>query len=231
MRAWAFLLSSLLGVGPATASVVRPHTVESLTERSSRVIRGRVVQQYSAWDEAHRRIHTWTELEVLASWLPGDADRSEDALRVHTLGGVVGDLGMRVSGTPTFEVGAEVVVFLQPSAVDAEAFDVVGMSQGKFDVVDGWAEPSVHGLAFVDPKDARPAAALPRLRVESLRERVRAAAEAAAPGSGSTTEEAPDPEPRPADPRDPGVPSAPTFPEPRAPRGPAAPVESDRSNP
>ena len=75
---------------------------------------------------------------------------------VRTLGGEVGNIGMKVSGTPQFTLGEEVIVFLRNDPVDPTQFQVIGMSQGKFHVErpekgGAVAIPSLEGLAFAKP--------------------------------------------------------------------------------
>ena len=167
----ALLAAFAVGFAPtaARATVVRPLTVAALTEQADAVVRARVGEQWSDWAEGGRRIFTWTQLEVLEAWT-GDVG---EAVVVRTMGGVVGDIGMRVSGTPRFATGAEVVVFLRAGA---DVFEVVGMSQGKFDVRGGDAIPDVHGLAFADHDPDAPTPPLPTLPVADLRTRVLARA-------------------------------------------------------
>lgn len=158
-------------VGAARATVIVPHSLASLTQDAARVVRARVGAQWSDWGGDRRQIFTWTELEVLETWV-GDA--SDDALVVRTLGGAVGDIGMRVSGSPEFQAGAEVVVFLRVSEREPGAFEVVGMSQGKFDVHGDRAVPDLRGLALADPRGRPGFEPLVAMDVATLAARVRA---------------------------------------------------------
>lgn len=153
LGAAAVLTLSLASV-EANATIVVPMTIEEMSAEAACVARGRVVNQQAAWDEAHRRIYTYTEIQVLERI--HTKGTVPDTVVVRTLGGEVGEIGMKVSGTPRFEVGEEVVVFLRPDPVDAHQFQVVGMSQGKFAVERSekgaiYAVPSVEGLAFARP--------------------------------------------------------------------------------
>jgi hypothetical protein len=153
LRVAAVLTLSLASL-EAKATIVVPMTIEQMAAESACVTRGRVVSQQAAWDEAHRRIYTYTEIQVLERI--HSKGSVPDTVVVRTLGGEVGEIGMKVSGTPKFEVGEEVVVFLRHDPVDEHQFQVVGMSQGKFAVERAdkgaiYAVPSVEGLAFARP--------------------------------------------------------------------------------
>lgn len=215
----AFLVGSgVLGVStPADATVIRPLTLSGLVERADRVVRARVRGAWSAWASDERRIFTWTELEVLETW----TGAVEDAVVVRTLGGVVGEIGMKVSGTPQFSPGAEVVVFLRAARAGAAAdepatFEVVGMSQGKFDVDAGQAVPDGQGLAFAQPRPDAPTPPLPTLPVDELRARVVAQAGLLpverSPGRVPLAPPVPSAPTAPNQPPAPVVPSAPSAP-------------------
>lgn len=171
----------------AQATIVVPMTIEEMAVEAALVARGRVVNTQAAWDDAHRRIYTYTEIQILERIHAPSA--VPDSIVVRTLGGEVGNIGMKVSGTPKFTMGEEVVVFLRLDPIDPQQFQVIGMSQGKFHVerpLKGGAllVPSAEGLAFarpgsdgrmkIDPQHEDPA----RVPLESLRERVQAALEA-----------------------------------------------------
>lgn len=133
----------------ARATIVVPQSIEKMAQGAATVVRAKVLTGQSAWDADHRRIHTYTELQVLET-VVGEAPRG--ALVVRTMGGAVGDIGMRVSGVATFEAGEEVVLFLRKDPLDGAHFQVIGMSQGKYTVdrsgASPMAAPSVQGLAF-----------------------------------------------------------------------------------
>src|SRR5688572_21496650 len=73
---------------PLQATVMVPMTIEDMAVQSAAVVRGRVLESRSAWDESHQRIYTFTEIEVLD---PIHADQSmPKKVTVRTLGGEVG---------------------------------------------------------------------------------------------------------------------------------------------
>jgi hypothetical protein len=192
----AFAFSAALWPSPAGATVMVPLTVEDMAVQSACVVHGRVVQSRAAWDEGHQRIFTFTDIEIL------DALHAPSALpktiTVRTLGGEVEKIGMRVSGTEKFAPQEEVVVFLRRDPVDAQAFQTVGMSQGKYSVEHeakgrAVAVPSLEGLAFARPdpnggsmKVSGEAPDAARIPLNELRERVQAAIASRVPSTPSS---------------------------------------------
>lgn len=140
----------------ALATIILPQTIEEMARESVAVLRGRVVDKTAAWDAEHRRIYTTTTLEVRDSIHATRALPRQ--LKVRTLGGEVGETGMKVAGTPQFLIGEDVLVFLRPDPIVADAFQVIGMAQGKFQIREEAkgqvvAVPSLEGLAFARPGD------------------------------------------------------------------------------
>jgi hypothetical protein len=112
---------------PAFATVVMALTLEEMTAMAPVVVHGTVRRSFTGWDDAHRSIWTWTEVEVHES-IKGAPLRT--AL-VKQPGGVVGGIGQSVSGAATFEGGEEVVLFLEPAVDERNAFVVLAMGAGK----------------------------------------------------------------------------------------------------
>lgn len=154
--------------------------VEQLTQASDVVVRGTVKSVKSRWSADHLRILTDVELSVAES-LKGSA---EQAIIVTQPGGVVGDIGQRVSGLAAFTEGEEVVLFLTRRAQGR--YDVAGMAQGKYRVersADGtatYALPESTGEAeLIEPSTGLPVPSNARpLELSALRQRVHSAARA-----------------------------------------------------
>lgn len=148
----AAALTFMLSSSVALATVVVLVSVDEMSREAKAVVRAKVVSQQAAWDEAHKRIHTYTELQVLER--VHTAETIPDVVVVRTLGGIVGDVGMKVSGTSQFKAGEEVMVFLNADRLDSKNFVVIGMSQGKYSIDrssgTAMAIPGVHGLAFAN---------------------------------------------------------------------------------
>lgn len=84
-------------------------TVAELTEQSSLVVLGRVVDIRYQWeDQRQSSVNTVLTVEV-SRYLKG---RGGATVTVKQLGGRIGDFGDEVSGTPSFDVNDEVILFL-----------------------------------------------------------------------------------------------------------------------
>jgi hypothetical protein len=104
----------------------------ALMDAANLVVRG-TVDHASCRLTDTGRIVTDTVVRVDEA-LAGDA--GGDTVVVTTLGGVIGDRGQRVSGSPMLQAGDEVVLFLRrPGPVSSVSrTSVVGLAQGAFHV-------------------------------------------------------------------------------------------------
>jgi len=120
------LLVGIVAVGlsfpVALASVVRALDLPYLAASAERIVVADVLSVESAWDAAHRNIHTTVALAVRESW-KGDIPGS-GRLVLRQLGGTVGEIEMSVLGTATFVPGERALLFLGRQGL-------VGMAQGK----------------------------------------------------------------------------------------------------
>lgn len=146
------LLTALLAPGLAGATVARALDLEGLAVRADEVIRGTVVDQRSRWDEDGRLIVT--EVEVLVDGCLKGACEAE-LVTVRTLGGTIGDLTMQVHGVARYDLGEEVLLYLERPDPERALRRTVGMAQGKFRLVweDGQALAvrDTAGLRFIGP--------------------------------------------------------------------------------
>lgn len=223
MRAVAVtLFFAVVGVdaGSARATVVVPVTHADMARACAAAVRGTVVGRRSAWDAQRRRIYSYTEIEVQETFA-GTA-RKGSRVTVRSLGGVVGDIGMNVSGTARFREGEEVVVFLEPDrlakGLAKGRFVIFGMSQGKFRVDRKGAVPmalrDTAGLSFATPRQDGPmrledGGTENRLALDLLRDRIRAARRPATPLPSAPSDPA---LPAPQTPAVPGTPPVPDAP-------------------
>ena len=119
-----FLAGFLTITLAASASVVRPQTLENLVDRAQLVVVGTPAERMSVWEGG--RIVTYTRVDVQETVVgPHSA-----SLWVRTLGGEVGDLGQRVDGEATLEVGKPTLLFLE--AAGPGSFAVSARAQGQF---------------------------------------------------------------------------------------------------
>jgi len=161
------LLAALLAAPPALGAQAIALSVEGLARSSDAVVRGQVRKTAATLSPDGRRIFTLVDVDVASTWR-GDARRT---VQVIVPGGVVGNIGQRVDGAPSFAEGEEVVVFLQRA--EASGFRVAGLAQGKFQVAGTFATPDVAQLRMVARQvqaGERPAEAM---SVAELERRVR----------------------------------------------------------
>lgn len=122
---WRVLLF-LLGCSFACADEAQPLSVERLAREAALVLHGQVESKTTRRDEAGRII-TEVRVRVTECW-KGAWEKPVVPL-VHG-GGVLGEVGARVTGQASYTPGEEVVLFLTPNGQGE--FVTVGMSWGKF---------------------------------------------------------------------------------------------------
>ena len=99
-----------------------------LARSSAAAVHGRVVALESSWDGVADTIYTHVTLDVVHAWgLPGSPAR----IVVKQLGGVVNDVAFVVGGQARFEVGEEVMLFLDVRPRD-RTLSVAGLESGKW---------------------------------------------------------------------------------------------------
>lgn len=140
-------IAILLGavVAPLPATLVERLTLEQLAGRSERIVHGRCLRTWSAWDADHEAIWTHCEVEVVDP-LKGGAVKT---LVVSEPGGVVDGVEMTIEGVSRFERGEEMVLFLY--RVPNGLWRARGLGQGKFRVTGGQVHLTLEGLSLVDP--------------------------------------------------------------------------------
>ena len=114
----------------AGASVILKMNTQQMTVLADQIVHGRVVKKVSQWDQKTRRIYTYTTLTILET-LKGVTKRKEVTIR--QLGGSANGIGMRVPGAAKFQLGEEVVVFLEQKKPTIQ--QVMGMTYGKYTVL------------------------------------------------------------------------------------------------
>lgn len=135
-------LVGALAVSAAEAAVT-PWSLTDLTLRAGLVVHGRIIGQSSTWNHDKTAIFTDSTVDVLNE-IKGHT--RTDRLVIRTPGGVVGGIGLWVEPVPHFLPGEEVLVFLAPSP--AGGHEVVGATQGKYAVQNGWAVNDAPGTTM-----------------------------------------------------------------------------------
>lgn len=120
------ILVALLSPTPADGSVVQGLALEELAAEADRIVLGRVLFSES-FLRTDGQIWTWHRIEVERE-IRGRAPDEREVI-VETMGGQLGEIGMRVEGEASFEVGERVLVFVHGGG-PYTAFRPVGMGQG-----------------------------------------------------------------------------------------------------
>jgi hypothetical protein len=122
-------LAGVLVALPAAATVVIAQTLEEMSRSAPLVVRARVGQVQSMWNESHTTIETWAEVQVSEA-LKGPTAPGK-TLMIRNPGGIVGPLGAYVSGSPHFEPGEDTLLFLEPARDTNGVWLVYAMAAGK----------------------------------------------------------------------------------------------------
>jgi hypothetical protein len=176
------LFVGLLVLSPlASATTVLRADVPALTRHSDAIVRGRVVTLQSHWTGDKRRIVTDVTVQVEET-LKGEPAQT---VTIRQPGGIVGDVGQKVSGLAAFHPGEEVVVFLERRG---PVHVVTGLAQGKFHLdrlKDGSVRATPDGTGDARVLDPRSHAALSLARtpipLERLKAEIAAARRASSP--------------------------------------------------
>ena len=125
------LLTVLITALPLSlrATTVIRMDMERLSKRAEVVAVGRCIENIADWNEGRTQIYSTITIQV-SQYLKGFLG---SRISFKQLGGAVGQVSSRVPGMPEFKPGREVVIFLAKDT--AGKFQVLGMSQGKFDVL------------------------------------------------------------------------------------------------
>lgn len=114
----------------AAASVGEAMGLPELVREAHVVVLGTATERRSRWEGRH--IVTDVTVRVDEDLSEGDEEAGR-TLTVTHLGGAVGDIGMKVSGMPTFEVGQRSLLFAKRGGRTGRLWPV-GMSQGVMQV-------------------------------------------------------------------------------------------------
>ncbi len=124
----AIMLAALAAV--ASATTVRPASVERLSQLASVVIEARATRSWTEWNAQHTAIYTYTEFQV-ARALKGQPGQT---VVVRQRGGEKDGLRQVLFGVRHFQPGEDAVLFLQPAENASGALQVVDLMQGNFRV-------------------------------------------------------------------------------------------------
>jgi hypothetical protein len=145
-----FLIFASVG-SSVHATVASPLSFDELVKSSDIVAHGFVVDQWlEAPDGLPGVVYTYTRVEV-AQVLKGEPTHR---ITLRQFGGELGGYTVKLSGTPTFELGAEIVVFAGRDS-HKSPYVSVGLAQGVFYVTRKDAGVSLSralsGITFYNP--------------------------------------------------------------------------------
>jgi hypothetical protein len=125
----AIVYGALLAGTMATAgaTTLLRMSLSRLSQTAQVIVRARCVGSAASWDAGE--IWTFLSFDAEEVWKGSPPAR----FTVRMLGGQVGNLTSSVSGVPRFSVGADVVLFLEPTPQGD--FTIVGWQQGTFRVL------------------------------------------------------------------------------------------------
>tara|TARA_B100000315_G_C14028399_1_gene342077 strand:- start:48 stop:485 length:438 start_codon:yes stop_codon:yes gene_type:complete len=112
-------------------------TVEELASEADSILIGKVEKIESRWDEERILIYTYVTISVRQHAKTISKGEEVEEIVVRVRGGEVGDIGLKVSDTPQFSEGEEVLLFLRME--NMPLFSVAGLFQGKYSIEDGIA--------------------------------------------------------------------------------------------
>lgn len=121
--------------------------LERMTKESQIIVYGRVLSQYSVWED--KSIFTYTTLEI-KELIKGEYKSQK--IVVKQMGGTVGYISQVVDGTPKLEIGKEFVLFLRDWK---GAYWIHSIVLGYFQVYEEkgkvYAVNSLNNVGLVDP--------------------------------------------------------------------------------
>jgi hypothetical protein len=169
------VLVALLAPALARAATVLHLELPDAVAQATQVVHGDVLDADTHWSDDGLRIYTDLTVGVRRT-LKGAAS---EAVRVRTLGGIVGGIGQTYPGAPQLRVGEEVVLLLQDPIAGQEKAPqrIVGLGQGVYRVTRARGEAiafqELDGLQRIDPVTglAKDGATDP-LPLESLLDRI-----------------------------------------------------------
>lgn len=147
----AAVLVSFAGATSASAATVMRLDMQSLVANSDQIVEGEVTEVEARVENG--RVYTYTTVLVADAFKGAE---NGESVTIKQIGGRTPDLATRVAGSPHFQSGERVIVFLEKSRADAPPV-ITGMSQGKFHIALGpdnvtpYVVPYLGDLALAAP--------------------------------------------------------------------------------
>ncbi len=143
-RLIGFAFSAAILTVPLFATTVEKMELPRLVSASDNIVQGRVESVEARYE--NRLLYTYISV-VVDEPIKGERRRT---VLVRQLGGRLGAKTMWIAGMPQFKTGDQVIVFLK-NRQDG-TYDIIGLNQGKYDIVDNYAVSHVSGVNVLDPK-------------------------------------------------------------------------------
>jgi hypothetical protein len=146
-RSWigVALMLALLAA-PAFATTVTKLNLAQLVKRADLIVQGQVQSVYTQWDAEQHLVFTFISIRVDESLKGGN----RQSVLIRQVGGTVGTVQMSIAGVPQFKSGEMAIVFLKRQ--DDSTFQVVGMNQGLYEIVEDFAVSNLSGVDLFDSK-------------------------------------------------------------------------------
>jgi hypothetical protein len=114
---------------PLSASQFIELPFDQVAREAQYVVRGEVIDTWSAWDDAHEVIFTYATVRVSRYF--GETT-GPDTLVIREVGGTVDGYTQEAIGFPMIRAGEEVVLFLAPWSDGGAELRIHAYNQGKF---------------------------------------------------------------------------------------------------
>jgi hypothetical protein len=156
------------GLRPASASIVVRLTLGELVQQADLIVLGRCEGTSSEWGAKGKSIVTNVTIAAERCFKVSDCP---PLIRIRQEGGTVDGLTMTVNGEPQFRAQERVLLFLERTS--SSFYRVVGMSQGKFSVIQrgpegkSYVKRDLGGLTLMKRSDK----VIPKLQQEPKAER------------------------------------------------------------
>jgi hypothetical protein len=143
----------ILAVSVAQAATVLRFDVTELTKRAVVILHGKVVSKKA---RKSKNGDIFTDIQIEVKDAVAGAQGTAYAFSIY--GGVLGDKGSTIAGAATYDVGEEILVFLD-RANKLGLRTAIGLAQGKFTIrtVDGkkMAFRDLEDLRYYNPKTGK----------------------------------------------------------------------------
>jgi hypothetical protein len=123
------VLVALLIAVPMSASQFVNISFDQVTRESDLIVRGTLGPTWSAWDDEHQIIYTYSTVRV-TRYL--GAFTGPDTLVVREVGGTVDDYTQQAVGFPVLREGEDVVLFLAKWDESSTDYRIHAYNQGKY---------------------------------------------------------------------------------------------------